>query len=188
MCRRYSDAISPTVILDAQTRNNKHIDQRVRKFRTLCSATVSIFVGGMFPLARIIEPAPDLNVFCRLSTVSHADVNAVGAGGGGGATGGEDSFGYARTATATNRNAESSATILQRILGAAASIRAARCRYSLMAKSSGTTMPATVPKTIVMSKIVWSSTRVASLAVTIEGSSEEICQKICVGVWLAHEA
>jgi hypothetical protein len=57
-----------------------------------------------------------------------------------------------------------------------------------MAKSSGTTMPATVPKTIVMSKIVWSSTRVASLAVTIEGSSEEICQKICVGVWLAHEA
>lgn len=81
MCRRYSDAISPTVILDAQTRNNKHIDQRVRKFRTLCSATVSIFVGGMFPLARIIEPAPDLNVFCRLSTVSHADVNAVGAGG-----------------------------------------------------------------------------------------------------------
>ena len=122
MCRRYSDAISPTVILDAQTRNNNHIDQRVRKFRTLCSATVSIFVGGMFPLARIIEPAPDLNVFCRLSTVSHADVNAVGAGGGGGATGGEDSFGYARTATPTNRNAESSATILQRILGAAASI------------------------------------------------------------------
>jgi hypothetical protein len=57
-----------------------------------------------------------------------------------------------------------------------------------MAKSSGTTMPATVPKTIVMSKIVWSSTRVASLAVTIEGSSEEICRKICVGVWLAHEA